>query len=196
MVQQGTRARQSRQSAEYYARALAVDSDNVDALVESARVDVNAGAALFVADPLAAAETKVVRALSLVPDHPRGHWYLRLVYMFTKRAAQGIAECEHALALDRNLAACHALIGLGKAFVGRAKETEAHVAEALRLSPKDSMAYLWMSHVGFAMNYLGNYVQAVTWCRRAIRSASATRARSPPCASFRRAKPSGACTLR
>ena len=52
--------------------------------------------------------------------------------MFTKRAAEGIAELEHALALDRNLASAHALIGLGKTLIGRAEEAEAHVSEALR----------------------------------------------------------------
>ena len=47
------------------------------------------------------------------------------VDIFTKRAPEGIAECEHALALDRNLASAHALIGFGKIFIGRAEETEA-----------------------------------------------------------------------
>ena len=31
-------------------------------------------------------------------------------------------------------------IGLGKIYVGRAEETEAHIVEALRLSPRDTMA--------------------------------------------------------
>ena len=73
---------------------------------------------------------------------------LGLVYIWTKRAAQGIAECEHALALDRNLASAHSAIGFGKIFIGRAEETEAHVAEALRLSPRDTLAYVWMSYAG------------------------------------------------
>jgi tetratricopeptide (TPR) repeat protein len=93
---------------------------------------------------------------------------LGLVEIVTKRAAQGIAECEHALALDRNLASAHAFIGLGKIFIGRAEETEAHVAEALRLSPRDTLAYLWMAFAGIAKNNLGSYEQAVAWFRRAI----------------------------
>jgi tetratricopeptide (TPR) repeat protein len=88
--------------------------------------------------------------------------------MSTKRAAQGIAECEHALALDRNLAHAHALIGFGKHFIGRAEETEAHVAEALRLSPRDTMAYLWMGWAGRASNHLGHWEQAIPWFRRPI----------------------------
>ena len=36
---------------------------------------------------------------------------LGIVQIFTNRAIQGIAECERALALDRNLANAHAAIG-------------------------------------------------------------------------------------
>jgi tetratricopeptide (TPR) repeat protein len=90
------------------------------------------------------------------------------VYIWTKRAAEGIAECEHALVLDRNLANAYSVIGLGKMFIGRAEETEAHVAEALRLSPRDTQAYIWMTVAGGAKNRLGSYEQAVAWCRRAI----------------------------
>jgi tetratricopeptide (TPR) repeat protein len=128
------------QARSFFDRALTADPDNVDALIESARVDVKAGAFLFVTDPLAAfaaAEAKLTKALSSVPDLARAHLYLGMVDIFTKRAAQGIAECEHALALDRNLAHAHSFIGRGKIFVGRAEETEAQVAEALRLSPRD-----------------------------------------------------------
>ncbi len=96
------------------------------------------------------------------------HLYLGLVDILTKRAAEGIAECEHALELDRNLAEAHSAIGLGKIFIGRAEETEAHIAEALRLSPRDTMAYLWMTNVGIAKNHLGSWEQAVAWFRRAI----------------------------
>jgi TolB-like protein/Flp pilus assembly protein TadD len=155
----------------FFDRALFADPDNVDALIGSARADHVAGAYLFVTDPAAAffaAEAKLTKALSFVPDHPSAHMYLGLVHIVTKRAAQGIAECEHALALDRNLADAHSYIGFGKIHVGRAEETEAHVLEALRLSPRDTMAYNWMSYAGIAKNYLGRYGQAVSWFRRAI----------------------------
>ena len=125
------------QARSFFDRALAADPDNVDALIGSARVDAAAGVSMFVTDSTAAfsaAEAKPTKALSLVPDHARGHLLLGLVEIFTKRAAEGIAECEHALAQDRNLAYAHAIIGTGKIFIGHADETEAHVAEALRLS--------------------------------------------------------------
>jgi tetratricopeptide (TPR) repeat protein len=93
---------------------------------------------------------------------------LGLVYIFTKRAGPGIAECEQALALDRNLANAHFSIGVGKTFIGRAEETAAHIAEAVRLSPHDRTAYVWMNNVGLAKLFLGSYEEAVAWFRRSI----------------------------
>jgi TolB-like protein/class 3 adenylate cyclase len=159
------------QARGFFDRALAADPGNVDALVGSAYADIRAATLLSVADPtalLAAAEAKLTRALSLVPDHARAHLWLGSVAILTKRAVQGIAECEHSLALDRNLAHAHAVIGLGKHFIGRAEETESHVAEALRLSPRDPVAYLWMTYAGMASNMLGRWEQAIPWFRRSI----------------------------
>jgi hypothetical protein len=79
----------------------------------------------------------------------------RLRYIWTRRAAEGIGRCEHALELDRNLANAHALIGYGKLFVGHAEETEFHIAEALRLSPRDPGAFTWMSYAGMSKNTPG-----------------------------------------
>jgi TolB-like protein/class 3 adenylate cyclase len=159
------------QAHSFFDRALAADPANVDALVGSGIADAVQAANSFVTDSraaLAAAEAKFTKALSSVPDHALAHLYFGVLYIWTKRAAQGIAECEHALALDRNLAGAHALIGYGKMFIGSAAETETHIAEALRLSPRDTMAYLWMGYAGLAQDGLGSYEQAVAWCRRAI----------------------------
>jgi catalase len=60
------------QAHRFLDRALAADSDNVDALVQSARAYVVEGALSFVTDPIAAfaaAESKLTKALSSVPDH-------------------------------------------------------------------------------------------------------------------------------
>jgi TolB-like protein/class 3 adenylate cyclase len=124
----------------FFDRALTADPDNVAALIGSAGADVVAGSNWFVADGMAAfaaAGTKLSKALSSVPDHAIGHMSLGFVDIMTKRAAEGIAECEHALALDRNLAGAYHFIGIGKIFIGRAEETEAQIVEA-RVSHIDS----------------------------------------------------------
>jgi TolB-like protein/class 3 adenylate cyclase len=138
---------------EFFSRGLSVDPDNVDALIESARVDQLTGSQQLVADSAAAfaeAETKLTQALSQVPDHARGHMTLGTVYIWTKRTALGLAECEHALTLDRNLAQAHASIGWAKYFMSRFQETKAHIEEALRLSPRDPLSCTWLAAVGTA----------------------------------------------
>jgi tetratricopeptide (TPR) repeat protein len=66
------------------------------------------------------------------------------------------------------LADAHANIGLAKYFMGRAAETEGHVLEALRLSPRDVSAFQWMFIVGAAKLQLGADAEAAGWLRRSI----------------------------
>ena len=49
-----------------------------------------------------------------------------------------------------------------------AEETEAHVQEALRLSPRDTFAYLWMGIAGNAKLYLGSDDEAAIRFRRVL----------------------------
>jgi tetratricopeptide (TPR) repeat protein len=140
-------------------------------MVGLARVDMALGAAVMTDNwsaRFAAAETTITKVLSLAPNHPLAHLVLGLVQIFTKRAAQGIAECEQALALDRNLARAHALIGLAKYYLGRGGETEAHINEAFRLSPRDTTAPRWIVWVGLAKAQLGANAEAVVWLRRSL----------------------------
>jgi tetratricopeptide (TPR) repeat protein len=82
--------------------------------------------------------------------------------------AQGIAEFEHALALDRNSAIAHSLIGFAKYFLGQGAETEAHINEALRLSPRDALAHRWFVWVAFAKVHLNLDNEALVWFRRGL----------------------------
>lgn len=167
----GTTADYMTQAQVFFDRALALDPGNIEALVGSARVKAAIGANLMRDDWTAhfvAAEAVVIRALSLAPNHARAHSVLGFVQSFTHRAVQGIAECERALALDHNLADAHAFIGLAKSFLGRSEETEAHVREALRLSPRDNYVYRWSMFVGLAKLAIGADVEAVAWLRRSI----------------------------
>ena len=167
----GSTAEYMTQAQAFFDRALALDPGNVEALVGSARVKAAIGANLIRDDwiaQFAAAEASLTRALSHAPNHARAHSVLGLVQAFTNRAVQGIAECERALALDRNLVDAHAFIGLAKFFLGRSEETEAHIHEALRLSPRDNNAYRWLMYVGLAKLFLGADKEAVAWLRRSI----------------------------
>jgi TolB-like protein/class 3 adenylate cyclase len=170
-LNKGTTPENVGQARSFFDRALVADPGNVGALFGSARADVADGANLFVTDLMAAfaaAEVKLTRALSSIPDHAGAHMNLGLVKMLTRRAAEGIAECEHALEGDRNLAQAHSNIAFGKILIGRPEETEAHIAEALRLSPRDKSAYIWMNTAGLAKLHLGSYEEAVAWFRRSV----------------------------
>jgi tetratricopeptide (TPR) repeat protein len=159
------------QARSFFEKAVALDPENVEAMAGLARVDAILAAAVMTDDWSArftSAEASLTKALSLAPNHASAHATLGLVQMFTKREAQGIAQCEQALTLDRNLARAHALIGLAKVFLGRGAETEAHVNEALRLSPCDTMASRWMAFVGFAKEQLGADAEALVWMRRGL----------------------------
>jgi len=159
------------QAREFFKRALAIDHRSIGALSGMANVDLIAAFSLLTDEPtasLSAAETNAIKALSLAPDDAVVHLILGGIYIWTNRAVQGIAECEHALALDRNVARAHGAIGLAKVLMGRAAETEGHVLEALRLSPRDTGANLWMHFVGAAKMHLGADAEAVGWLRRSI----------------------------
>lgn len=159
------------QARHFFEQALALDPENIEAMVGLARVDQNLGASLMTDDrsaQLAAAETTIIKVLSLAPKHASAHAILGAVQIFTKRAAQSIVEFEQALALDRNLARAHALIGLAKVFLGRGAETELHINEAFRLSPRDTFASEWLQYVGLAKAQLGADAEAVSWMRRGL----------------------------
>jgi len=159
------------QARKFFERCLALDPGNIEALVGIGLVDVSIGVNFFDdnrAAHLAAAEPALSRALSLAPQHALAHGVLGLLQIQTNRAAQGIAECECALALDRNLAVAHGWIGIAKVYLGLPAETEAHVQEALRLSPRDTFVVRWMMFVGVAKLLLGADADAVVWLRRSI----------------------------
>jgi TolB-like protein/class 3 adenylate cyclase/tetratricopeptide (TPR) repeat protein len=159
------------QARGFFERALALDPNNVEALIGTAGVEITLAGAYTIDDwaaRLAAASAVLNKALSLAPGHALAHLFLGRLLIFSNHGHQAIAECERALTLDRNLAAAHATIGLAKFFIGRSEETEAHVREALRLSPHDTFAFSWIASAGVAKLYLGDDGAAVTWLRRAI----------------------------
>jgi len=159
------------QARNFFERALALDPSNIEALVGRARVDYITASTYQTHDraaSLATAEAASTKALSLAPGHAGAHLLMGMIKSHGNRAVQGIAECERALALDQNSALAHGSIGLAKIFLGRAEETEAHIFEAIRLSPRDTYAFLILSIAGVAKLYLGSDGEAVAWMRRSI----------------------------
>jgi len=169
-MNRGTDPTSLSQARPFFEQALRLDAANVEAMVGIASVDAMRATSMLIdrTAPLRVVEALLTRILAQTPNHARAHCLMGVVQIFTKRAALGIAECERALVLDRNLATAHAWIGLGKNNLGRAEETEAHVMEAFRLSPRDNKASSWMNTAGVAQSYLGADEAAVHWFKRSI----------------------------
>jgi TolB-like protein/Tfp pilus assembly protein PilF len=155
----------------FFEEALALAPGNVKALVGLA-IAKFAFATTYTTDDrtsyLTAAEAAVTKALALAPDDARAHGTLGWIYMATNRPAEGIAQAERSIALDRNLAPSYAAIGWAKPMLGRAEETESHIAQAFRLSPRDMFAYIWCHIAGVAKLALGRDDEAVAWLRRSV----------------------------
>ncbi|WP_183238473.1 adenylate/guanylate cyclase domain-containing protein [Bradyrhizobium sp. CIR18] len=161
------------QARGFFERALKLDPDHVEALVGIASIDISIAGFLLsdnIDEHFVAAEKALVKAISLAPHYPPAHAFLGCLQSLTNRAAQGIAECEHALALNPNLADAHAFIGVGKTYLGRAAETEADINEAFRLSPRDEGAHRWMFWIGFSKFILGADDDAIVWLRRSLKA--------------------------
>jgi TolB-like protein/tetratricopeptide (TPR) repeat protein len=159
------------QAHAFFQRALTLDPGNIQAMHGLGMVDATVGAADMADDRLARfadAEISLTRVLSLAPNHPMAHVHLGLVLMLTKRPAQGIAQCEQALALDPNSAGAHGLIGYAKYLLGRGGETEDHIREAFRLSPRDTIAHVWMLWAGLGKAQLNAGSEAAAWMRRGL----------------------------
>jgi TolB-like protein len=148
LLDRGSTPESQVQAERFFERALLLDPCCVEALAGAATAKLRAANDLVTDSRNArlAAETAVLKALSLAPDHAWANCILGVIQIFTNRVAQGIAQCERALALDRNFATAHGSIGLAKYFIGRGVETEAHIDEALRLSPRDTHAHLWLMY--------------------------------------------------
>jgi TolB-like protein/class 3 adenylate cyclase/Flp pilus assembly protein TadD len=170
-LNRGINPENMKQARGFFQRASELDPGNLDALLGIGQVD-SIVAANFLSDDraarLASAEATTAKVLSLRPNDALAHEIMGSVLNQTNRAVQGIAELERALALDPNRATAHGEIGLAKLFVGRFEETEAHENEAVRLSPRDSFAWLWLQFAGGAKVGLGAYEEAVSRFRRSI----------------------------
>jgi tetratricopeptide (TPR) repeat protein len=155
----------------FFEQAAVIDSQNVYATLGVAAVDVQIAEGYYCEDAaarLVAAEQMILKARPHVLNVGLAHQLFGQLLILTNRAAYGIAECEQALALNRDLAATHALIGKAKSLMGRGEETEAHVSEALRLCPHHQYLHYMQLVVGDAKLRISADTEAITWLRRSI----------------------------
>ena len=116
------------QARSFFERAVALDPDNLSASIARVNVDLIFAGSYMVddrAERLAAVEATLVKLLAQAPNNAYLHFLMGAVQIRTNRGAEGIAECERALALNPNLANVHAQIGFAWLVNGRPRKPRA-----------------------------------------------------------------------
>jgi len=164
-------AEAARKARRFFEDALRLDERNVDALLGLADAHVW-DVTMYMSDNRAEqtriAEAAALQALSLAPGSANVRCSHGTVLWAMGLPDRALREFELAITIDRNLAVAHAYSGWMKFYLGRFAETEAHVAEALRLSPRDPMLFHWHYFVGSADLCLGRTVRGVRALRQSV----------------------------
>ena len=161
----------ARHARHFFEAALRLDEHNVEALLGVADAhmwEVNMYASDDRAGQIRAAEAAVTTALALAPDSANAHVTYGTVLFAMRMPERALREFNFAVRLDGNLAAAHAYLGLMKFFLGRASDTRSHVAEAIRLSPRDPLLFHWHFFIGVAGVYLGQVVRGLESLRKSV----------------------------
>jgi TolB-like protein/tetratricopeptide (TPR) repeat protein len=151
--------------------ALRLDQSNLRALTGFVHTELYRVFFHEAEDPsvhIRAAEEAVRKALRAYPNSAAAHHASAWVLLALRAPERALRECEIAISLDRNLVAAHASIGYLKAQIGRAEETEGHIAEAIRLSPLDPGLGLWTGWLGVGDALLGRLEQAEDRLRESV----------------------------
>jgi TolB-like protein len=162
----------ARRARRFFETALRLDEHNVEALIGFANShmwEVNMSyASADRAAQIRAAETAAKQALALLPDSAEAHVTHGTILYAMRAPERALREFEFAIGLDANLAAAHAYLGQMKFSLGRARDTRGHVAEAMRLSPRDPFLFHWHFFIGVADVYLGRVAHGIESLRRSV----------------------------
>jgi TolB-like protein len=162
----------ARRARRFFETALRLDDDNVEALIGFANAHMWEVNMSYASDDreaqIRAAETAAKQALALAPDSAEAHVTYGTVLYAMRAPERALREFELAVGLDPNLAAAHAYLGLIKYSLGRASDTRAHVAEAMRLSPRDPLLFHWHFFIGVGEMYLGRVVHGIESLRKSV----------------------------
>jgi TolB-like protein len=165
----------STQSAEearkLFESSLAIDDENVDALIGLASTHIYAvtsSAAGNQGEHVRIADAAISKALAISPNSAHAYYLSATISFLSGAPERTLRQCERAIGLDCNHAWAHALAGLSKIWLGRAEDTEAHVARALRLNPREPQMFHWHLFLGIADLCLERFDRAIDRVRCSI----------------------------
>ena len=109
-------------------------------------------------------------AISSDPDDPTALWIAALATAFLGDDLDGAtALIDRSLAINPNSASAWRVSGLLRCYVGDPETAVEHAEHAMRLSPRDPMAWTFESVLATAHMQAGRHDEAASWARRAIR---------------------------
>jgi TolB-like protein/Flp pilus assembly protein TadD len=164
-------AEAARKARQFFEDALRLDERNVAALLGLADAhvwEVNIYMSDTRTEQTRIAEAAALQALSLAPSSANARCTHGTVLWAMGMPDRALREFELAITIDRNLAVAHAYSGWMKFYQARFAETEAHVAEAVRLSPRDPLLFHWRYFVGSADFCLGRTVRGLSALRHSL----------------------------
>jgi TolB-like protein/Flp pilus assembly protein TadD len=160
-----------RKARRLFADALRLDGGNIDALLGLAwthMYEVSNWLSDFPAEQTQAAEGAIARALVLSPRDANVQFVRAEICRISQPQEVAFRGYQLALEFDSTHAAAHGSLGVIKNYLGRAQETEAHVSEAIRLSPQDPRVNVWHFYAGVAELFLGRAESATDRLFRAL----------------------------
>jgi adenylate cyclase len=152
-------------------QALAIDPDNVRALVWLAVGSLVSAVKSLSPDPKAAyerADQLVSRALALAPNSASAHSVKGYILAYQGRHDEGVVEQERALALDPSYVAAYSSLCATYLEIGQFEKSIDNCDKALRLSPHDPGLAGFLGPRAQDYFMLKQYDQAVEWARRTI----------------------------
>jgi class 3 adenylate cyclase/TolB-like protein/tetratricopeptide (TPR) repeat protein len=160
------------QSRGLFEQALQIDPGLPKALVgwaDALAIQVNYRWTDMPAEQLRRAEDAIARVLSEFPNDAMAHFVKGEIQRAKGRNGEiAVSACEAAIDLNPSLAPAYGGLGGAKIRVGRSAEAFAPLQIAIKLSPRDPLLNTWYFYICHAHSHLGQFEQAIEWCRKSI----------------------------
>ena len=151
-------------------QALRIDKDNVRALVILALRHLELVYNMRSVDPQAErlrADELISRALSVDSNNYLAH-FARSFFLAPQRPDEAILEAERALALNPSFIPAYISLWIANWTPGRTEKADEYPDAALRFSPHDSLAYMYLVEKGNGLFNQSRYEAATEFFKRAI----------------------------
>ncbi len=151
-------------------RALAIDPDNVRALVQLAMfygMRVSRVQSPDSAGDLERANGLVSRALEIDPGYYAAHCAKATVLEGQHRVTNGVAEAERCLALNPTYAGAYRNLALLHFFLAHPEQILEYADRGIHLSPRDPQTSTFLLMKGWAYMMLEQDEEGLVWFRRA-----------------------------